>query len=266
MPRDTSSAQGSQEAQYSFPYHYLPRITNDGFSQFQHWSWGYRYLGRLKVVFDLLAKIEFQSLLDIGCGDGRFLSETLELYNDRKLAGIDTSAKAITLAKQFNPGLELEQRDILVSPLNSRWDVITLLEVIEHIPRESLPDFMRAVGKMLRPGGTLIITVPHLNEKLIKKHYQHFDAENLIASIPAEFDDCSCVFFDHISPLMRVFLKLMGGSGKFYVISHQGLNNLLYKHYTRHCLYGDREETCKRIALMARKTKPSLTQPTPGVK
>ncbi len=49
------------------------------FSQLRHWSWGYRYLGRLQVVFDLLDGLEFDSLLDVGCGDGRFLREARQL-------------------------------------------------------------------------------------------------------------------------------------------------------------------------------------------
>ncbi|MFH1964905.1 MAG: hypothetical protein ABIJ42_05120, partial [Acidobacteriota bacterium] len=49
-----TTTSGAQEVQYSYPYHYLPIMTREGFSQHRYWSWGYRYLGRLKVVFDLL--------------------------------------------------------------------------------------------------------------------------------------------------------------------------------------------------------------------
>lgn len=228
-------------------------ITEAGFRQFQYWSWGYRYLGRLKVVFDLLHGLEFRSLLDIGCGDGRFLKEAIKAYGDIKLTGIDSSEKALALAKQMNPELEFEQRDILVSPLTSQWDVITLLEVIEHIPPHSLPGFMTAAARMLRPGGTLIITVPHLNEKLISKHYQHFDAEKIRELLPPGLEESECFLFDRISPFMKIFLKLMGGSGMFYIISHQGINNLLYNYYIKKCLYVKGEKHCKKIAFMARK-------------
>ena len=252
--------QGAQDIQYSYPYHYLPMITEAGFRQYQYWSWGYRYLGRLKVVSDLLSKIEFNSLLDIGCGDGRFLKEIRKAYGNIKLAGIDSSAKALALAKQLNPELEFEQRDILVSPLETKWDVITLLEVIEHIPPSTLPDFMMSACGMLNPGGHLVITVPHLNEKLISKHYQHFSLEQLGTLLPPGIKEKESFLFDRVSPSIKIFLKLMGGSGMFYIISHQGLNNLFYNYYIKKCLYSDKNRFCKKIAFMSQKeTSSQLT-------
>ena len=50
-----------QEEEYSFPYHYIPEISEKGFTQEKHWSWGYRYLGGLKVVIDQFNKISFNS-------------------------------------------------------------------------------------------------------------------------------------------------------------------------------------------------------------
>ena len=235
-------------------------ITEAGFRQYQYWSWGYRYLGRLKVVFDLLDKLEFRSLLDIGCGDGRFLREIRLAYPNLKLTGIDSSEKALDLAKQMNPELEFEQRDILDSPLETKWDVITLLEVIEHVPPSTLPDFMMSACGMLNPGGHLIITVPHLNEKLIPKHYQHFSLEKLRTLLPPGFKEQEAFLFDRVSPSMKIFLKMMGGSGMFYIISHQGLNNLLYNYYIKKCLYSDKGRFCKKIVFMSQKeTSPQIT-------
>ena len=57
-----NKTQSIQEKEYSFPYHYIPEISEEGFSQVKHWSWGYRYLGGLRVVIDQLNKISFNSL------------------------------------------------------------------------------------------------------------------------------------------------------------------------------------------------------------
>lgn len=242
-----------QEIQFSFPYHYLPIMTARGFRQHRYWSWGYRYLGRLEVVFELMRGIEFNSLLDIGCGDGRFLRETRALYKNEKLAGIDTSEKAISLAKQLNPELKFERHDIIDSPLNSEWDVITLLEVLEHIPEENLMKFVKEMVKLLKPGGFLIITVPHLNEKLTVKHYQHFDIWKLRNLFSHDFEEHRVVLFDYISPFLKALLILMGGSGRFFIITHQAFNNLLYSYYRKNCLYGVGTKRCKRIAYLGRR-------------
>ncbi len=61
----------TQEEQYTYPYHHIPSWEANSFAQNQYWSWGFRYLGGLKVVMDALEGIDFKSIIDIGCGDGR---------------------------------------------------------------------------------------------------------------------------------------------------------------------------------------------------
>lgn len=245
--------QQAQEAQYDFPYHYLPVYSGGRFHQHQYWPWGYRYLGRLHVVCNLLREVEFSSLIDIGCGDGRFLSEVNTQFPAKRLVGIDYSEKAIDLARRMNPRVRYEHRDLLRSPSAEQFDVATLLEVIEHIPPESLPSFMAAVAKEIRPGGYLIITVPHTNVKVIAKHYQHFNAETLRPLLAGLFTDLRFIPFDHISWILRAFTKLMGGGGKYYLVTDAGLSSRVFTYYLKHCLYGDNESRCQRIACIARR-------------
>ena len=102
-----------QETDNIFPYHYIPSNTDGGFSQTKYWSWGYRYLGGIKVVSDQIAKYNFDSIIDIGCGDGRFLAEISRLYPNRYYCGIDYSKRAINLAKAFNPHIDYQYLNIL---------------------------------------------------------------------------------------------------------------------------------------------------------
>jgi 2-polyprenyl-3-methyl-5-hydroxy-6-metoxy-1,4-benzoquinol methylase len=165
-----------QEEQDELPYHDLPVLRGRAFSQAQHYGWGYRYLGRLHVVLDLLEAVRFQSLLDLGCGDGRFLREVQQRFPGRDLRGVDVSERAIGWARRMNPHLSFEQRDIVRSPLPAPPDVVTLLDVIEHVAPAALPGFMDAAVAARRPGGTLIITVPHTNMRLAPKHHQHLSS------------------------------------------------------------------------------------------
>ena len=242
-----------QDSLYEYPYHYLPRLQGTDFSQHRFWSWGYRYLGRLQVTFDLLGRIEFDSLLDIGCGDGRFLREASLLLEGKRIAGIDKSPRAIALARQLNPEITFETSDILETPPSEKWDAISMLEVIEHIPPSALSDFLATAAGALNPGGHLLLTVPHLNEKPADKHYQHFDSAMLERLLRPEFSNIQCIPFDNISLLMRLTGKLMGGSGKFFMVTHQGLNNLRFRYYLRKCLYPAKEGNSRRLACLARK-------------
>jgi SAM-dependent methyltransferase len=242
-----------QELAYRIPYHYLPVIEQGRFSQHQYWSWGYRYLGRLQITLKLLAEISFQSLLDIGCGDGRFLREVQCRFGGKRLLGIDYSEEAVRLARSLNPELKYEVMDICQYQLDERFDVVTLLEVIEHIPCGQLPEFLSAVTRHLNPGGWLILSTPHTNTKLEPKHYQHFNSAQIREFFQRDFDPVRCVPFDYIGWPMRLFLKLLGGSGQYFIITHAGLNTFFFRCYMSHCLCGTGEARCHRIAAMAQK-------------
>jgi 2-polyprenyl-3-methyl-5-hydroxy-6-metoxy-1,4-benzoquinol methylase len=47
-----------------------------------------------------------------------------------------------------------------VRPTDVNWDAITLLAVLEHIPRADQPALAQACHDLLRTGGRVIITVP----------------------------------------------------------------------------------------------------------
>lgn len=55
--------QKEQEGQYIIPYHYIPDVDADGFSQTVTWSWGLRYLGGIKLILSQLEKNDFGSLI-----------------------------------------------------------------------------------------------------------------------------------------------------------------------------------------------------------
>lgn len=74
-PDIADDEQQIQEDQYDYPYHYIPRVENGQFSQSQYWSWGMHYLGGIQLILEQIDSYSFDSLIDVGCGDGRFLRE-----------------------------------------------------------------------------------------------------------------------------------------------------------------------------------------------
>ncbi len=240
-----------QDSLYRVPYHYLPVVEGGRFSQHEYWSWGYRYLGRLHVTLALLEQHPFESLLDIGCGDGRFLREVQQRFPGKRLLGIDGSAAAIRWAQILNPDVRFEHLDVLDRTHDERFDVVTLLEVIEHVPPARLPEFLRAAARPLRPGGRLILTTPHTNMRLDPRHYQHFDSARLRELLEADFDGVACTPFDYIDWRTRVLLQALGGSGRYYLVTHAGLNTWFYRRYMTRRLRGSGETGCHRLAAVA---------------
>jgi len=120
-----------QDSQYSYPYHYIPTLGDNVFSQVQYWSWGFRYMGGLQIVIDQLKDRQFESLVDVGCGDGRLLKELTLLYPEKRLLGVDYSQRAILLAQALNPSLDYDVVDIIENPLLERFDVVTLVTLLQ---------------------------------------------------------------------------------------------------------------------------------------
>src|SRR5438552_7873234 len=90
-----------QEAEYAFPYHHLPQIAP--FSISRHLFWGHAYASYVEKVLQLLSKQPFESLIDIGCGDGKLLLEISKRFRGKRLVGTDMSERALAFARAFAP-------------------------------------------------------------------------------------------------------------------------------------------------------------------
>ncbi len=97
-PDIADDEQQIQEAQYDYTYHYIPHVKNGQFSQSQYWSWGMHYLGGIQLVLEQINSYSFDSLIDVGCGDGRFLRELATEYPSVDTLGIDYSERSIAMA------------------------------------------------------------------------------------------------------------------------------------------------------------------------
>ena len=101
-------------------------------------------------------------VLDMGCGNGTFLSS----FRDRgwQLFGADFSPTGIAFAKKNFPEIEFFVADAATSGEEilgriGHADVIISTEVIEHIyqPR----DFLRNIHSLLNPNGVVVLSTPY---------------------------------------------------------------------------------------------------------
>jgi 2-polyprenyl-3-methyl-5-hydroxy-6-metoxy-1,4-benzoquinol methylase len=92
---------------------------------------------------------------------------TSQLKGCRSLLGIDISPEAIEEARTRYGGVA----DFRVGDMghlelpSSTIDVVSCLEGIEHVPPAVGASFVRECGRVLRPGGLLILSSPHCNDK-----------------------------------------------------------------------------------------------------
>lgn len=109
-----------------------------------------------------------KKLLDIGCGTGDFLESAEK--SGWSVNGIepDRGAREIANIKTNN---KVQDTSALKNLQESSFDVITLWHVLEHLP--DLEDQVRAIEKLLKEDGTLIIAVPNF-KSFDAKFYQDY--------------------------------------------------------------------------------------------
>jgi len=123
----------------------------------------------LTVDFDRLGVRAGDRVLDMGCGAGRHAFELYRRGTDviafdqdaDELSGVSDMFAAMRAEDQVPPGADadVKQGDALSLPFaDGEFDRIVAAEVLEHIP-----DDVAAIGELvrvLRPGGTIAVTVP----------------------------------------------------------------------------------------------------------
>jgi len=121
----------------------------------RHW-W---FRARSKIVQTMIARFsgarKKASVLDIGCGTGAQL-QTLKPYGT--LWGLDKSAKALEYAKTKAPFAHLMQGSFPECTFDQQFDIIMLLDVLEHIEDDTLA--LQKLASIMKPGAIAVITVP----------------------------------------------------------------------------------------------------------
>src|SRR6202453_5285717 len=123
----------------------------------------------LTVDYDKLGLLPGDRLLDLGCGFGRHAFEAAR--RGAAVVALDAGAEEVaqvrgTVAAMVEAG-ELApdhpatavQGDALALPFpDATFDRVIASEVLEHIPDDRAA--MPALSRVLRPGGTMAVTVP----------------------------------------------------------------------------------------------------------
>lgn len=96
-------------------------------------------LPRVRLALGFLHSIEFESLLDVGSGRGVFLLPFMEEYPGVQVTSLDLLDKRVTFLNELAAGgysqLTAYNQNFCDQPFpENSFDVVTLLEVLEHIP------------------------------------------------------------------------------------------------------------------------------------
>ena len=101
------------------------------------------------------------SVLDLGCGPGITTKYIAEL--GAKVIGVDLSPKLIEFAKvnSAHKNAEYFIGDITSFDLGKKpFDVICLIDVMEHIPREKIPNLLRNIERYAHQNTIIYLNIP----------------------------------------------------------------------------------------------------------
>ena len=82
---------------------------------------------------EMISSIHFESVLEVGCGQGENLGHLLSKQPDLTVAGVDVSAKAIECSRRLWPRGRFEVLDVQQGHLPTMYDLVICSNVIEHL-------------------------------------------------------------------------------------------------------------------------------------
>lgn len=215
-----------QNKMYREPYHYYTSL--QPFRLHKYLAWGLEYISYQKVILDILKEIKFSNLIDVGCGDGYFINNVSSFFSLSDFKGIDLSDKAISFANAYNCSGNVVFSHTDVADVNEKYDVVTSVEVLEHIPGESINTFVNNIDNILNEEGSFVVCVPTTNQPVSRKHYRHYDLSLLNEQVGDKFVSKDVYYvYDNKSFVFRLIKKMI--INRFFILNDANILNFLYK-------------------------------------
>ena len=164
---------------------------------------------RVHKVLGFLKSIYFENLLDVGTGRGVFLFPFLDSFSCVEVTSVDILDKRIEMLNDIKNGgidrLNVIKADICIQPFPDKsFDVITLLEVLEHIT-----DVKKAIASAVKMARKyIVVSVPSKEDN--NPEHIHLLTKNLLTEY---FNECGVkkLHFDGVNGHLLMIAAINGG-------------------------------------------------------
>lgn len=133
------------------------------------------------VVHTMLAELPIGVALDAACGTGRHAEHLAKLGH--RVIGVDTTDAMLDVARAKLPEVELRSGRLEALPVDDRSiDVLTCALALTHV--EDLEPVMREFARVLRSGGTAVLSDIHPFNTIVGGSIAGFSGGDLRNGIP----------------------------------------------------------------------------------
>lgn len=140
-------------------YHETFYKNSQGWRDYELTSAGYG-----EWYYDCLPEDKKARILDIGCGDGKFLF-FLQQNGYMGMEGLELSSRQAEEARKHVkcPIYVVDDTAVFLQEHPSAYRMIAMNDVLEHIPKQETVNLLKAVLEALQPGGNAVVNVPQVS-------------------------------------------------------------------------------------------------------
>ena len=129
-------------------------------------------MGRFRTAYNWIPD-NITNYLDIGSSWDILRCLTYTNESDMCMVATDTNLSKVADGGKYYPEVNFICSDIQTAPFKDiSFDLVTILDVLEHVDSEKKT--IENIWRILRPGGVLILSVPH------KGSFDFLDPDNLV--------------------------------------------------------------------------------------
>jgi SAM-dependent methyltransferase len=119
------------------------------------------------------------TVLDAACGTGKYFAMVLDA--GRRVVGTDQSTGMLARARARFPAVPLERVGLQELDFTGEFDAVMCVDAMENIPPEDWPKVVGNLGRALRPGGQLYLTVEEVDDQELEGALADATAQGLPA-------------------------------------------------------------------------------------
>lgn len=181
----------------------------------QRHPWESSRIGALKDILGKDAPLGRRVMvLDVGCGDGFVSRELHKTGRFFAITGVDTYLSGQQVAELSSQCAEITYYNDYRQLLDKRYDLILMLDVIEHIENDK-GFFLEIVSKYMATEGFVLVTAPAFqslygSHDRFLKHYRRYSRKQLLGVLEANDLECisSGYLFVFLLPVRLLFVLL----------------------------------------------------------